>query len=674
MARRRVINRAVLAGVAAFAIALGGATTAVAADDEPITGVGSISGVVTASADGSPLAGIDVHAETDDGFGTADAVTDETGAYVLEDLVDGDYVVRFSSVDGSVLSGYWNDTRDQWRAERITIVDGAAVPGIDAALAAAPTGSISGTVTRDDDGAPVAGVTVSATGQGGGYASTFTDETGAYTLSSLTDDSYVVSFFADGTDLKREYWEDTSDFADATPVVTDGTAVVDIDAALAVGAAIEGLVTRADDASPVVGVYVSALDANNEIVGATETNADGTYSLGGLPAGTYRVRFGSPDSELGSEYWQSAYLWEDARLVTLAEQQTVTGVSADLDVVGYISGTVTRGSDGEPLSAMVLVYGDDTPVLDPWGMTDIQGDYRIAVAPGTYRVRFRAQETGLLEEWWKNARSWDDATVVTVAPGQEIVDIDAEVEVGSKISGTVTLDSDEERTVAVEAWADGELKGTANVHRTKGTYTLYVPEGTYVLKASATFPGSTTTAAPQYYDGVAAEEDATPVVALGRGSLTGVDFTLVPITDTTPEPKPALTLSSASVRAGNDIVVSGTGFEPGQKIAFELRSDPVALGSLTADASGVLSGSFRIPAGTPAGAHTLVALNAESEIVASVALQVAAASGDAVSGGAAGGEDALANTGADLPSFALMTASGLLLAGLLLVRRRRAHS
>lgn len=672
MARRRVINRAVLAGVAAFAIALGGATTAVAADDEPITGVGSISGVVTASADGSPLAGIDVHAETDDGFGTADAVTDETGAYVLEDLVDGDYVVRFSSVDGSVLSEYWNDTRDQWRAERITIVDGAAVPGIDAALAAAPTGSISGTVTRDDDGAPVAGVTVSATGQGGGYASTFTDETGAYTLSSLTDDSYVVSFFADGTDLKREYWEDTSDFADATPVVTDGTAVVDIDAALAVGAAIEGLVTRADDASPVVGVYVSALDANNEIVGATETNADGTYSLGGLPAGTYRVRFGSPDSELVSEYWKDSYSWNGATLVTVAEKESVTEVDAQLDGVGYISGTVTKSADGSPVSATVLLYDVNNEVGDPYIDTDSEGNYRIAVTPGTYRVLFHAYETGVMEEYWKDAREWEDATFVTVGADEEVEGISAALEVVSTITGTVALDSDEDREVVVEAWADGTLVRTAEANQNTGAYKLVVPEGTYVLKASATFPGSTTTAAPQYFDGVATAAEATPVVAAGRATLTGIDFTL--IAGTEPEPKPALTLSSASVRAGNDITVSGTGFEPGQKIAFELRSDPVALGSLTADASGVLSGSFRIPAGTPAGAHTLVALNAESEIVASVALQVAAASGDAVSGGATGGEDALANTGADLPSFALMTASGLLLAGLLLVRRRRAHS
>lgn len=667
MARRRAFIRAIVAGAAALALAIGGATTAMAADDDPVTGTGSISGVVT-EVGGAALAGAVVHAETDDGSATADAVTDSSGAYTLTDLVDGDYTVRFATPDDAHLAEYWNDTREQWRAERISIVDGAAVSGIDAALATPPTGSISGTVTRDDDETPVAGVTVSASGASGAWDSTVTDANGEYTLSSLFDDSYVVGFYASGTDLKREYWEDTEDFGAATRIAVSGGPVTGIDAALSVGSGIEGVITRADDGAPVEGAYISALDANNEIVGATETDAAGAYSLGGLPAGTYRIRFGSPDEELGSEYWKNAYLWEDALPITLAAQELISGIDADLDVVGYISGTVTRGSDGAPLSAMVLVYGENTPVLDPWGMTDAQGDYRIAVAPGTYRVRFRAQETGLLEEWWKNARSWDDATVVTVAPGQEVAAIDAEVEVSSKISGTVELDSDEQRTVTVEAWADGEIKGTATVHRTNGTYTLYVPEGTYILKASAVFPGSSTTAAPQYYDGVATAAEATPVVAEGRGALTGVDFTLV--TDATPAPKPVLTLSAGSIVAGKDITVAGTGFAPGQKLAFELRSDPVALGSLTADASGRLGGTFRIPAGTPAGTHTLVALDASGAIVARATIQVTAASGGAVSGSVGG---ALATTGADLPTFAVMAASGLLLAGLLLVSRRRIH-
>ena len=141
-----------------------------------------------------------------------------------------------------------------------------------------------------------------------------------------------------------------------------------------------------------------------------------------------------------------------------------------------------------------------------------------------------------------------------------------------------------------------------------------------------------------------------------------------------PEPEPALALATGSIRAGSDIDISGTGFAPGAKIAFELRSAPQALGTLTAGASGALTGTFRVPASTSPGTHTLVALNAQSEVVASARLLVTAAPGASVTGAVTGAGAPLASTGADAPAFAVMMASGLLLAGMLLVRRRRAQN
>ncbi|MCP6391221.1 carboxypeptidase-like regulatory domain-containing protein, partial [Klebsiella pneumoniae] len=77
-------------------------------------------------------------------------------------------------------------------------------------LAPLPTGSITGTVTREDDGTAVAGVTVTASGPNGAWAMDTSDADGRYTLRGLVDGSHVVMFFADGTDLKREYWQGAS--------------------------------------------------------------------------------------------------------------------------------------------------------------------------------------------------------------------------------------------------------------------------------------------------------------------------------------------------------------------------------------------------------------------------------------------------------------------------------
>lgn len=543
----------------------------------------------------------------------------------------------------------------------------------------AAAGTISGTVTRGDDGSAVAGVGVSASGDAGGWGYATTDSDGRYTIEALADDSYVISFMPDGTDLKREYWQNTSDYDAATRVVIAGaSAEAGIDAALETGAAIAGAVTRADDGSAVVGAGVQALDDRNEIVGQTETDASGAYSLGGLPAGSYRVRFGSPDPELVSEYWKDSHSWNGATLVVVAGTESVTAVDAQLDGVGYVSGTVTKSADGSPVRAAVLLYDVNNSVEDPYVDTDSEGNYRIAVIPGTYRVLFHAYETGVLEEYWKGAREWEDATFVTVGSNEEVEGISAELEVVSTVSGTVTLDSDEGHEVVVEAWADGSLVRSAEADPTTGAYTLTVPEGTYVLKASASFPGSTTTAAPQYFDGVATAAEATPVVAVGRGALTGIDFTLVAVTAPIVEPTPALTISAPSVQAGGVITVSGTGFVPGESIAFELHSDPIALGSLFADADGRVSGTLRIPASAALGSHTLVALRNGVPLQSSVALQVTAAAATAVTGAAATGAAVtpprgLAATGGDLPAVALVTGLFLALAGTVLVRRRRAR-
>jgi hypothetical protein len=274
-----------------------------------------------------------------------------------------------------------------------------------------------------------------------------------------------------------------------------------------------------------------------------------------------------------------------------------------------------------------------------------------------------------MEEYWQNARMWEDATLVTVAPGQEITAIDGALEVVSTISGTVTLDSPEDRTVTVEAWADGELAGSAAADPASGKYTLNVPEGTYVLKASATFPGSTTTAKPQYYDGADAAEDATPVAAVGRATLTGIDFTLEAIT--VPAPKPTLTVAVSSVRAGGEIAVTGEGFASGETVRFELHSDPIVLGTLRADAGGRIDGTLRIPASVPAGAHTLVALGEGASIQASLALQVqSAATAAGTTSGAAASPAVLASTGAELPAAGLVIGLFLVIAGGVIARRR----
>ena len=549
-----------------------------------------------------------------------------------------------------------------------------ALGGVTAAAAddAAVPGTISGTVTRADDGAPVVGITITASGEAGGWGSTTTDAVGGYTLTGLAADSYVVTFMPDDTDLKREYWENTFDYSQATAIaVADGTAVTAVDAALEVGGGISGVVTREDDGTALPGVTVSALDANNEIVGSTETDVAGGYDLGGLPAGSYRVRFGSPDAALLSQYWKNAYNWDTATLVTIVEGQTKAETDVALATAAYITGTVTNGADGQPVFTTVLAYDLEERFDLEFHFTDGIGRYRIGVPAGTYKVLFMS--TGLAVEWWDDAPVWDSATEITVAAGEEVDGIDAVLDKIATVNGTVTVATDRPSEVSVRAWSDGVEVNSRIITSDTGAFSLPLQKGAYTVQATATFTDGTPPVT-QYFDGVATVDEATPISLSPGDIVDGIDFVLDPDGET--EPEPALTLSAGSIVAGGDVTVSGTGFAPGAKIAFELRSDPIALGTLTADAGGVLRGSFTIPASAPAGAHTLVALSGTT-VLATAALSVTAAGStgaDGAGGDTTGGTGgALASTGSDAPIVAAMAGLMLLCAGLVLVRRRRAQ-
>lgn len=135
------------------------------------------------------------------------------------------------------------------------------------------------------------------------------------------------------------------------------------------------------------------------------------------------------------------------------------------------------------------------------------------------------------------------------------------------------------------------------------------------------------------------------------------------------------------VAPGDSVPLELTGGVPGATFVIELRSDPVQLGTLTLGTDGSGTGTFTIPADTPAGDHLLVAVLGDVEI--SVPMVVAVPGevdgGDGAGDGDAGSSgDGLSSTG---PTAGTTRAAGLavllVLAGLgaisvaVLITRRR---
>lgn len=80
-----------------------------------------------------------------------------------------------------------------------------------------------------------------------------------------------------------------------------------------------------------------------------------------------------------------------------------------------------------------------------------------------------------------------------------------------------------------------------------------------------------------------------------------------------------------SVEPGDPVSVDGSGFAPDETVDETLHSAPVALGSVTANASGNVSTTVTIPTGTPAGPHELLLTGETSGLTATLPVLVPAA-------------------------------------------------
>lgn len=197
---------------------------------------------------------------------------------------------------------------------------------------------------------------------------------------------------------------------------------------------ITGTVTNSAG-QPLEGVYANAhwWDADNEEwdnLGWVLTDASGHYQLGPVPAGTYLLVFDSVDGYASEEIYD----------VVLGPGQTVTGQDVQLVPGGHISGTVTNPSGNNVNPTFVQLWWWDT-TLKTWSPSMLaltsQGEYTFRnLAPGPYRVEF--QPTDFMPEFWSNAATVQTAKSINVSSGRTVTGIDAQLDYGASLSGTIT--------------------------------------------------------------------------------------------------------------------------------------------------------------------------------------------------------------------------------------------
>ncbi len=407
---------------------------------------GAIAGVVTGG--GKSLSNICVYAI---GPSYRFSSTSRAGKFRITSLNPGRYIVFYvanyfcGKNTGNWLPQYFkNDYGPAYSGKptKVLVRAGKTTSGIDAALRLG--GQISGTV-RSRGGKFAPRVCVWAQGQDGKnpvYGFSVSAENGGYVLHSMYPGKYVVVFVPEECGSKGNYipqwWRDSATVKGATKIViTSGLSVRKVDAALAPGAIISGVVRAGGSHGALLkGICVSARPIpptgpypSNP---AAVTGKNGSYQLIGLATGKYSVYFDRGCGNNGN------YL-PAQRLISVVAGRTTSGFDGFMPAGAIISGTVT-GPHGAPVRGICVSVSGASNYNS--AVTGANGEYSaIALESGRYTLGFTGgcgNSGSYAPQFYRGQTNSAAASPVTATAGQTTAGIDAAMQLGGTITGTVT--------------------------------------------------------------------------------------------------------------------------------------------------------------------------------------------------------------------------------------------
>ncbi len=440
----------------------------------------ALSGHVTASGGGA-LANVCVTAYDTDKNPVASATSDSTGAYNLGGIAGGSYRVEFADCFGNAHTPQWYSNKPDFAsATPLQLTLGLTATSIDAALTS--PGSITGQVT-DTASHGLQGICVNArpTGSGSGSAAT-TDSLGRYTV-GLGPGSYVVAF----TDcvghqyIPQWFGSGSPDLATAQPVtVAAGNATPGINAALAVGGSISGAITGSTG-SPISGACVKAIPLSSA-AGSGQlavTDANGLYTLGGLPTATYAVQVADCTS---SGRISPAV----ASSVQVVAPSAVTGINGQLVAAASIAGIVTDSASASALPGVCVdAYPGTSTAPVAEALTGSDGRYQIGqLVAGSYFVQFTDCTAGThASQWATNKPDQASATQISLATGGAATGVSAALQPTGALSVadvTVTRPASGSGTATFVVSLAAPMSSPVSVDVTTADGTALAQNGDYV--------------------------------------------------------------------------------------------------------------------------------------------------------------------------------------------------
>jgi len=307
-----------------------------------------------------------------------------------------------------------------------------------------------------------------------------------------------------------------------------------IDISIGRAGRISGRVTDPSD-DPLNGIPVMAFNSFTGVRagGYTMTNSDGTYSLPGMPSGSYRVQFMSTNSLAGG-YSDGGYLgtWYGSGTATtvmtevsVQAPQTTSDINAQLAKGGSISGSISINSCPGPRRVNIRAYDaiSGTLVGQTWIYTDYADRFLINGLPaGSYKLAMIPLEAGFVRQWYPNKTEATSAEPIAVTAGVITGGIDVALSAGGgSISGKVVGNSGITSLltpVKLYDWYSGGLVAETST-ATDGSYQLTgLPDASYKLLFTVNHFN-------RWYRTAVETAPVSQVVVSGGSTITGIDLT-----------------------------------------------------------------------------------------------------------------------------------------------------
>lgn len=338
-------------------------------------------------------------------------------------------------------------------------------------------GTVQGTVTSG--GAPISSATVRIQQRNTIVATASTATNGGYTISGLAPGTYIVVITASGYQTKMLGF-----------TIAAGQTLTQDFVLLTGAGSLIGTVTKSGTSDAIAGATVDVIQGVITIGSAT-TQADGSYSITGLPPTTYTVRATA-----------SGYCTAAQGAIITANTTSTSDFALTTNTV-VIQGTVSALNTGNPIPGATVNFIQGATLMGT-ALTDVNGQYSIStLAAGQYVVQ-------------------------AIATGYATQNLGTSVSSGTPATVSFSLSSSPGRVTGTVRDINGNPIGGAVVGVLQGsqilTPTLSAEDGTYILSDIAPGSYSVRVRAGGYqttYQGAIVSANETTVVDFYLSSVVG---------------------------------------------------------------------------------------------------------------------------------------------------------